>query len=146
VKTKQAWVVDTCVLLDVLLDDPKFAQASESCLIERRDQGLTVCTVTIVELAAALPDLGQLYDFLADYGVDARDEWRPQDTEAAHSAWRDALSRRRQTGTPRRPIADVFIGAFAQQRAGLITRNPNDFQTLFPKLRQIVPRGKSGNG
>ena len=138
-KTKQAWVVDTCVLLDVLLDDPKFAQTSERCLIERGEQGLTICAVTIVELAAALPDLIQLYDFLADYDIETRDAWGPQDTEAAHSAWRDALSRRRQNGTPRRPIADVFIGAFAQQRAGLITRNPIDFKTLFPRLRQLVP-------
>lgn len=100
--------------------------------------------MTIVELAGALPDVREVYDFLADYRIESRETWGPAESETAHAAWADALLRRRQSAAPRRPIADVFIGAFAHRRAGLITRNPGDFKTLFPKLRQRIPGSPSG--
>ncbi len=134
-----SWVVDTCVLLDILLGDPKFASASEACLVETANKGLVVSPVTVVELAAALPDLRELHSFLSDYDISAHEVWGRDETAMAHAAWSLALGRRRQTKAPRRPIADVFIGAFAQRRGGLITRNPDDFRTLFPTLRQRVP-------
>ena len=112
--------------------------------VGRADRGLSVAPVTIVELAGALPDMRQLYDFLADYRIESRETWGPAESETAHAAWADALTHRRQNAAPRRPIADVFIGAFAHRRAGLITRNPDDFRTLFPKLRQRIPESDGG--
>jgi len=35
---------------------------------------------------------------------------------------------------PKRPIADVLIGAFALRFQGLLTRNLQDFRPLFPTL------------
>ena len=34
----------------------------------------------------------------------------------------------------KRPIADVMIGAYALQKGGLITRNEDDFRSLYPEL------------
>ena len=41
---------------------------------------------------------------------------------------------RRSGATPRRPIADILIGAFALNRRGLVTRNGADFRRWYPKL------------
>ncbi len=47
-----AWVVDSNLLLDVALDDPKFRPTSMELLRKRRSRGLAACPVTIVELCA----------------------------------------------------------------------------------------------
>lgn len=53
-----AWVVDTCILLAVGLDDPICAANSERVLDDKPADGLVVCPVTFVELAPAFS--GQL--------------------------------------------------------------------------------------
>ena len=47
------WVVDTCVVLDVLEDDPQFGRASARLLERLLREGLAISPVTMVELAAA---------------------------------------------------------------------------------------------
>ena len=39
----------------------------------------------------------------------------------------------------KRPIADVMIGAYALQKGGLITRNEDDFRSLYPDLTIYNP-------
>ena len=39
----------------------------------------------------------------------------------------------------KRPIADVMIGAYALQKGGLITRNEDDFRSLYPGLTIYNP-------
>jgi hypothetical protein len=46
-----AWVVDTCLLIDVAVADPAFGQSSAHLLDERLKEGLAVCPVTYIELA-----------------------------------------------------------------------------------------------
>ena len=46
-----AWVVDTCLLIDVAEADPAFGIASAQLLDAKRADGLTICPVTYVELA-----------------------------------------------------------------------------------------------
>jgi len=48
-----AWVVDTCLILDVLEDDPEFGAASAELLDRHVRRGLVVCPVTYVELSPA---------------------------------------------------------------------------------------------
>jgi len=53
-----------------------------------------------------------------------------------------ALNRHVREGliiAPKRPIADILIGALAVEYGGLITRNPKDFSSLYPDLEIIVP-------
>jgi hypothetical protein len=47
------WVVDTCVVIDVLENDPDFGLRSARLLEERLAEGLAICPVTHVELAPA---------------------------------------------------------------------------------------------
>jgi predicted nucleic acid-binding protein len=136
-----AWVVDTCVLIDVLEDDPLFGRASASTLDANATDGLIVCPITFAELAPAFEgDSGLQEEFLAGIGADYRQDWSWEDTLQAHEAWNVFVRRRRSGALPKRPLADILIGAFASRRQGLITRNPDDFVKVFPDLAIRVPQ------
>lgn len=135
-----AWVVDTCVLLDVLMEDPTFGRPSAQVLEACLEEGLVICPMTYVELSPALQgDRALQNEFLAGVGVSFRQDWTWADTVQAHQIWNEFVQRKRSGQLPRRPLADVLIGAFASRFQGLITRNPEDFTKLFPSLPLRVP-------
>jgi predicted nucleic acid-binding protein len=130
-----AWVVDTCVLLDVLEDDPEFGRSSAATLDAHVEEGLIVCPVTYAELAPAFQGDRSLQDeFLGGIGLDYRQDWLWEDTLRAHEAWNTFVQRKRAGLLPKRPLADILIGAFAIRHQGLITRNPDDFKPIFSGL------------
>jgi predicted nucleic acid-binding protein len=138
-----AWVVDTCMLIDVLDDDPRFGRASALTLDSYAAEGLVICPLTYAELAPAFQGDAALQDeFLDGAGVDFRQDWIWADTRLAHRAWHLHIHRKRRRSLPRRPIADVLIGAFASRFQGLLTRNAGDFKSLFPDLpfAEAAPR------
>jgi len=135
-----AWVVDTCVLLDVGLDDPTFALRSEKLLKTTLGDGLTICPVTFIELAPAFSgQIEALEDFLFQLGIDHQENWLLADTENASIAWSTYVEKRRSQQVIKRPIADILIGAFALRHQGLLTRNAGDFQKLLPALKIVEP-------
>jgi|ERR1700681_260388 len=135
-----AWVVDTCVLIDVLEDDPIFGRASALTLDEYATDGLIVCPISFAELAPAFEGEPALQEeFLTGIGADYRQDWTWEDTLRSHEAWNVFVQRRRSGVLPKRPMADILIGAFASRRQGLITRIPDDFVKVFPDLAIRVP-------
>jgi len=132
-----AWVVDTCVLLDLVHSTDQQAADAEAVLSQAGS--VVVCPVTIIELGPTFRDPGKLRDFLLDYNIDASEAFTPEDADVGREAWQRIIAQRRATGSPRRPIADVLIGAFAQRRLGIITRNSGDFRTLFPHVPVWIP-------
>lgn len=134
------WVIDTCVLLDVLMEDSTFGPSSAQILEICLEEGLVICPMTYTELSPALQGNRALQDeFLTGVGVSFRQDWIWADTLRAHQAWNEFVRRKRSGQLPRRPLADVLIGAFASRFQGLITRNPDDFTKLFPSLPLRVP-------
>jgi predicted nucleic acid-binding protein len=79
--------------------------------------------------------------FLREVGIQM--SWRldPTVVRAAGVAWATHMAARRKGGanSPKRPIADVLIGALALKHDGLVTRNEKDFKRRFPGLRIVVP-------
>lgn len=134
------WVVDTCVVLDILESDPTFGLASAQCLQDRLTEGLCVSPVTMVELSPAFGgDLQEQKLFMDLAGIAHSEPWTTADTESAHQAWNLCVQSRRRSKIPKRPVADLLIGAFAWRRSGLITRNPGDFCPWFPGLVILEP-------
>jgi predicted nucleic acid-binding protein len=130
------WVVDPCLLIDVLEDDPQFGRASAALLDAHLEEGLLVCPISYAELAPAFTGNASLQDeFLAGVGVDWRQDWTWEDTLHAHSAWYAYIRKKRSGALPKRPLADILIGAFATRHTGLLTRNPANFAGVFPALR-----------
>jgi predicted nucleic acid-binding protein len=134
------WVIDTCVLLDVLMEDRTFGPSSAQILEMCLEESLVICPMTYAELSPAFQGNRMLQDeFLAGVGVDFRQDWIWADTLQAHQAWNQFVQRRRSRELPKRPLADALIGAFASRFRGLITRNPEDFIKLFPSLPLRIP-------
>lgn len=134
------WVVDTCLIIDVLEGDPEFGQASAALLDRLAPEGLSLCPVSYVELAPAfLGDSRRQDDFLAAINIDYSLPWDWQATQLAHKAWTRQIELRRSGKGARRPVADVLIGAYSATRKGLLTRNQADFKPVFPTLKMICP-------
>jgi len=135
-----AWVVDTCLLIDVAEADPAFGVASAALLDAKRPEGLTICPVTYAELAPVFHgDAAAQNEFLAHLGVAWTEVWTQTDTLAAHGAWHRYVAGKRVGRIPKRPVADILIGAFAGLRDGLLTRNADDFKAVFPTLTLLTP-------
>ena len=134
------WVVDTCVLIDLLRRDETFATLAADALDAKRSEGLTIAPITYVELAPALGgDIRAQDYFLSEIGVIVDFEGKKDIVLAAHRAWHDHIRRKRKGEVTKRPIADVMIGAYAESKGGLITRNEDDFRVLFPDLKIFNP-------
>jgi len=135
-----SWVVDTCIIIDILDDDATFGQASAHCLESVLDQGLLLCPVSFTELAPAfLGDSGRQVDFLDKVGIEYQVPWIWEDTLKSFKAWARYCELKSRGAIPRRPVADVLIGSYAERFSGLVTRNPADFKNVFPKLKVLVP-------
>jgi predicted nucleic acid-binding protein len=48
-----SWVIDTCLIIDVLENDPSFGEPSARLIDRLSKDGLTLCPVSYVELAPA---------------------------------------------------------------------------------------------
>ncbi len=130
-----AWVVDTCMLIDVLEDDPAFGESSAILLDAHSRDGLVVSPVSYAELAPAFNGSQALQEeYLDGMGVSYREGWSWQDTLRAHASWHAYVQLRRAGQVAKRPLADVLIGSFALRFQGLLTRNPKDFRSTFPSL------------
>ncbi|MEI7899176.1 MAG: type II toxin-antitoxin system VapC family toxin [bacterium] len=135
-----AWVVDSCVILDIVLNDPEFAKPSARLLDRLGRQGLVLCPVSLVELAPCFGgEIRNVREFADLIGVDHGWDWMRGDTEAAAAAWSRHVSLERGGQAGRRPVADILIGAFALRVGGLITRNTGHVKPVFPTLPLAEP-------
>jgi predicted nucleic acid-binding protein len=77
--------------------------------------------------------------FLHHLAVSWQEPWTNADTDEARLAWNRYVSARRTAPLPKRPLADVLIGAFAMRFQGILTRNEADFRQVFPSLKVLTP-------
>ena len=135
-----AWVVDTCLLLDVALEDPKFFSASARLLDEKQADGLVVCPVSVVEISPVFAgQIAVVTEFLERLNIPWPEPRTHSDTQTAFTAWNNYVVAKWQRQIAKRPIADFLIGAFAMRFQGRLTRNPSDFRQLFSALPIIEP-------
>ena len=135
-----AWVVDTCLLIDVAEGDPTFGVASARLLDSKHQEGLTICPITYIELSPVFNgDQAAQNEFLFNLGVVWPEDWNQVDAVEAHGVWHHYVAARRATKSPKRPIADILIGSFASRFDGVLTRNGEDFKAAFPHVAIIPP-------
>jgi predicted nucleic acid-binding protein len=129
--------VDASVLLDVLTDDPRHADASEACLGEALAGGdLVVCEAVVAEVQTMLETRDTAMDTLGALGI----RYLPTNEQAAVRAGHMQRRFRDRGGQRERVAADFLIGAHALlQCDGLITRDAGFFRDYFKGLKVIVP-------
>ena len=122
--------IDTCVLLDVLLPDPKFGETSKEVLKKAQSQGrLIICDIVYAELSPFFREKSLLDIFLDETQIKLK-PCRKEVLWEAGKTWKDYLTR----GGKRREriLPDFIIGAFAKLNAdALITRDKRFYQQFF---------------
>ena len=129
-------LVDTNVLLDVVQDDPDWADWSQRQLEAARLRGpLAINAIVYAELSMAYAHIEDLEKVLELIGL--REIAIPR--EALFLAGKVLLEYRRRKGSKTNVLPDFFIGAHAAI-AGLpiLTRDVRRYRTYFPTV-EILP-------
>jgi len=129
--------VDTSVLLDVITEDPGFADRSEAALRKATAAGsLCICECVMAELRPALA-ADVLDELLADWGIDFAQSTR-QSAMLAGEMFGAYLQRRRRSRP--RVVADFLIGAHAFVHADrLLARDRGYYRDYFAGLVLMEP-------
>ena len=127
--------VDTNVLLDVLLPDPRWGQNSKNSLDEAFRQGsLVINKIIYAELAPQFSSQTMIDDTLSTIGI----RIIPLDRQSAYLAGSIWKNYKNLGGKRNRILADFLIGAHAQIHADrLLTRDRGFYKSYFNKLKII---------
>jgi len=129
--------LDSSVLLDVIVDDVKFADRSEAALRDAAAMGsLVVGECVLAEIRPAFAT-GQTEEFLSEWNI----EFVPSSVESSLLAGEMFLTYlRRRPRAPRRVIANFLIGAHALLTADrLLARDRGYYRDYFKKLVLLAP-------
>ena len=130
-------LVDTNVLVDVLQDDPQWAEWSIGQLrAQARLHQLAINPLIYAEISLSFSTLEALDEVIDTLGLVVHDIPRPALFLAAK-----AFARYRQRGGSRQQVLpDFFIGAHAAvQGWPLLTRDASRFRSYFPGLVVLAP-------
>ena len=131
------FLVDSNVILDLFLDDPKWADWSESVLAEH-----SVCAtfyinpIIYTEISVGFETIEELESALHKSGFRMLEISK----EALFLAGKAYLRYKRNSGSKTSPLPDFYIGAQAAVLGlGLITRDARRYRTYFPTVSLIFP-------
>jgi predicted nucleic acid-binding protein len=134
-------LVDTNVLLDVVLDDPTWADWSQRQLEMASLQGaLVINPVIYAELSMAFARIEELEAVLAEGGFELHEIPR----EALFLAGKAFLEFRKRSRrrVRRNVLPDFFIGAHAALYGmPILTRDVGRYATYFPTVTLLHPNG-----
>jgi predicted nucleic acid-binding protein len=130
-------LVDTNVLLDLVTDDPKWAEWSIAQLEAASLHGpLLINDAVYAELAVRYNRIEDLDAFLDEAGL----EIAPIPRAALFLAGRVFTKYRKSGGSRTGVLPDFFIGAHAAVNGlPLLTRDVGRYRTYFPSLKLITP-------
>ncbi len=132
-----AILVDTNVIIDVLTDDPSWAEWSIAQLENHSDSGLVINPVVYAELCFGSPSTEFVDDVVRKFGLTYQEIPRQGLFRAAKAFGRYRARR----GTKASPLPDFFIGGHAEASGiPLLTRDTKRMSTYFPGVRLICPQ------
>jgi predicted nucleic acid-binding protein len=131
-------LVDSNIILDVFLDDPNWADWSESKLEKFSSiTKLFINPVVYTEVSVGFKRIEELESALNRADLQMLEIPK----EALFLAGKAFLKYRKNRGTKRSPLPDFYIGAHAAiLEMDLITRDESRYRTYFPTIKLISPR------
>jgi predicted nucleic acid-binding protein len=132
-----ATLVDSNVLIDITVKDPRWLPWSREAFIDAIEEGpVLVDQIVFAEVSIGYPTPEE-----CEWALDAQGIERvPMPWPAAFLAGRAFAAYRQRRGPKLAPLPDFFIGAHAAV-AGLrlLTRDPSRYRTYFPTVELIAP-------
>lgn len=130
-------LVDTNVLVDVLEDDPEWADWSIGQLrAQSKIHRLAINPIIYAELSLTFSTVEALDQALDDLGLTMVELPRP----ALFIAGKAFIRYRRQGGTKGNVLGDFFIGAHAAvSKYPVLTRDTRRYASYFPSVNLIAP-------
>jgi hypothetical protein len=130
-------LVDSNVLLDVVEDDPRWADWSQAQLeAASLNDRLAINPVIYSELSIAFERVEELEQLISDAALAVEDIPR----EALFLAGKAFVQYRRRKGTKQGVLPDFYIGAHAAvMQWPLLTRDAGRYRGQFPTVRLITP-------
>lgn len=135
-----AYLADSSVLLDVLTDDPDWAEWSVHHLEKALGEGsVFINPIVYAEISLSFSRIEDLETALAESGL----IWSELPRAALFLAGRAFRNYRMSGGSKSAPLPDFFIGAHAAvSNLVLITRDPRRIRTHYPTVRVSCPPGQ----
>ena len=130
-------LVDSNIILDVFLNDLKWADWSESKLEEYSYYStLYINTIVYSEISIGFKLIEELENAINKAGFQMLEIPK----EALFLAGKACLKYKRKKGMKRTPLPDFFIGAQAAVlNLDLLTRDVSRYQSYFPTVKLIAP-------
>ena len=130
-------LVDSNIVLDLFLNDPKWADWSESKLDEYDQFGvLYINSIVYSEISIGFERIEDLESAIAK----AAFQMLEIPKEALFLAGKAYLKYKKRKGAKRTPLPDFYIGAQAAVlNLDLITRDVSRYQKYFPTVKLITP-------
>ena len=130
-------LVDTNVLVDVLQDDPQWADWSIGQLrAQAQLHALAINPVIYAEISLSFSTIEALDNVVRALALELREIPRP----ALFLAAKAFAQYRRRGGSKAQVLPDFFIGAHAAVEGWpLLTRDASRFRTYFPTLDVLAP-------
>lgn len=130
-------LVDTNVLVDVLQDDPQWANWSIGQLRAQASiHQLIINPIIYAEISLSFSTLEGLESAVSTLALELRDIPRP----ALFLAAKAFVQYRKRGGSKLQVLPDFFIGAHAAVEGWpLLTRDASRFRTYFPTVEVIAP-------
>ncbi|WP_447788490.1 MULTISPECIES: type II toxin-antitoxin system VapC family toxin [Pseudomonas] len=130
-------LVDTNVLIDVLEDDPVWADWSiQQLRAQSQIHELAINPIIYAELSQTFSSFEVLDDVVTQLGLAVQEVPRP----ALFLAGKAFVRYRKVGGGKNNVLADFFIGAHAAvKKLPLLTRDAKRYRSYFPSVELIVP-------
>ena len=128
--------VDSSVLVDVLIDDPRYSEKSKSAMRKAANEGaLVLCESTLAEIVPVL-SAEEVAEFLSDWNL----KFVPSNQESAIVAGEMFRTYLKRGGKRGRVVSDFLIAAHAQIHAErLLARDRGYYRDYFKRLKLWDP-------
>jgi predicted nucleic acid-binding protein len=129
-------LVDSNIVLDVVTDDPVWADWSDAAITRYQEEGLIINPMVYAELCAGAASPGEVDVVVESLKLHFQEVPR----EGLYFAAQAFLKYRRQGGAKTSPLPDFFIGGHAQASGlPILTRDTARYDAYFPDVELICP-------